>query len=497
MTKHVALVCRLSPRPDGSYEGVDLQEGWGREYAAKAWPGVPIEVFADRGISATNGDNRPEFERFREWVADGKIQHVWAVEQSRLERREVEWFQLAAELDLAGITELHTNRDGIVRVRDEVAGIKAVLNAGEVRKLKKRVNDRLAENAANGLPPGSRPYGYVHGLDAAGNKTYLVVQEQAEVIRHAADMVLSGWSNAAVAAELTKRGLHGAHRVKVKDGSGETRPSTITGSTVKAMLTNPSVAGHRVHQGRVVGTGNWQPILSVDVWEACKAKLEAPRRVKRSDGGSYPIGAAHTGNPTGRRYLTTSGLAVCEVCEAPMIGTLKQLRNAKGVRSKPYLLCHPKAGGKGCVGIMLEETERYVVECLFDELDKPEFLASVAADNHSARRDEITAALAGVERKRNELAQMWASDVLTSAEWQAAKVVQGERETALRAELAAVPPPVVNVDLVGARAGWPGFTLDEQRKFLRMFIERVTIRKAVPGTKGFDRGRVSVELRKR
>jgi hypothetical protein len=49
------------------------------------------------------------------------------------------------------------NRDGIVRVRDEVAGIKAVLAAGEVRKLKKRIADRLAENAAKGRPPGSKP----------------------------------------------------------------------------------------------------------------------------------------------------------------------------------------------------------------------------------------------------------------------------------------------------------------------------------------------------
>jgi hypothetical protein len=28
---------------------------------------------------------------------------------------EIQWFQLAAEMDAAAITELHTNRDGIVR----------------------------------------------------------------------------------------------------------------------------------------------------------------------------------------------------------------------------------------------------------------------------------------------------------------------------------------------------------------------------------------------
>jgi DNA invertase Pin-like site-specific DNA recombinase len=77
-----------------------------------------------------------------------------------LERRTVEWFELAAELDAAGITELHTRRDGIVRIVDDVAGIKAVLNAGEVRRIKRRVNDKLAERAAQGRPHGGVPFGY-------------------------------------------------------------------------------------------------------------------------------------------------------------------------------------------------------------------------------------------------------------------------------------------------------------------------------------------------
>jgi site-specific DNA recombinase len=101
----------------------------------------------------------------------------------------------------------YTNRDGIVRVRDEVSGIKAVLAAGEVRKLRRRINDRLDVIAAEGRPAGSRPFGYAHGLDADDGKTYVIVAEQAEVIRWAADRVLDGWSLANIAAELRGRGL--------------------------------------------------------------------------------------------------------------------------------------------------------------------------------------------------------------------------------------------------------------------------------------------------
>jgi hypothetical protein len=39
-------------------------------------------------------------------------------------------------------------------------------------------------------------------------------------------------------------------------------------------------------------------------------------------------------------------------------------------------------------------------------------------------------------------------------------------------------------------------TLDEQREFVRLFITKVTVKRAKPGTKGFDRRRVGIEWRK-
>jgi DNA invertase Pin-like site-specific DNA recombinase len=507
MGKCVALYCRLSPRPDGSYEGVELQEKWGRDYAASAWPGLPIEVFADRGISAANGDYREHYERFREWLAAGKVAHVWAVEQSRLERREVGWFELAAELDAAGITEVHTNRDGIVRVGDEVAGIKAVLAAAEVRKLRKRVNDRLPEVAADGIPPGGTVFGYRHTKDAEGNKTLTQVPEQAEAIRWAAEKVLAGWSLSNIAAELRSRGLTGSHGGR------------IGVSAVKSMVTNPAVSGRRVFQGRVVGPGNWEEILDDATRKTVKAKLETDRVVRRKDGGSYVVSDAHRGHAKGRKYELT-GLVHCGVCDAPLVGTLRQWKLRSGeVTSKPYLFCTPgrqwtdedgvRSNGKGCVGIGLDDTTRYVVAELFATLDTPEFLDKVAADNHQDVRDAIAAELEAVDRKRDELAVLWNlpaghPDALTTSEWQAARRAQNEREEQLKAKLRAVPPPVVNVDIAKARATWPptpedrgrdGYmTLDECREFLSLFIDKVIIHRAAKGTRGFDSNRVEIRM---
>lgn len=457
------------------------QERWGRAYAAQTWPGVPVRIFADNDLSAAADDVvRPEYEKLREAIARGEVAHVWSVEQYRVERREIAWFQLAAEMDAAGITELHTNRDGIVRVQDEVAGIKAVLGAAEVRRTKRRINDTLAEKAAQGEPPGSRPFGYEHATTSDGKKTYAQVPVEAAAIRQAAEWVLSGWSLSNIAAEFNGRGLRGAHGGKIGPGA------------VRNMVTVATVAGHRVYRGRIVGKGNWSPILDGDTWQACRLKLSQPRRVARKDGkGTYPVTEQHRGNSTGRKYLLTGGLARCGVCGHRLVGAIKQFRN----RSVPYLHCHPTVGGRGCTGTLLLAAEAQVVKLLWAELDKPEFLDAVAADEHAARRQEIATALDGIEHRRGELAALWATPGgLSDTEWKSARSTLTDSERDLRRALSELPPPLINVDIAEARAAWPDMTVDEKREFLRLFIVRVTLRKSRPGRGNvFDPQRLEIE----
>lgn len=485
MTRYVALYCRISIDRRGRKEGVQAQERWGRAYAAATWPGVPVRVFKDNHLSAADDDVvRPDYENLRAAINRGEVAHVWSVEQYRIERREIQWFQLAAEMDAAGITELHTNRDGIVRVQDEVAGIKAVLGAGEVRRLKRRINDTLAEKAALGEPAGSRPFGYTHGKLPDGTKTYVQVPAEAAAIRQAAEWVLSGWSLANVAKQLRERGLKGAHG------------GTIQPSAVRGMVLSPTIAGHRVYRGQIVARGNWEPILDEATWQACRLKLSQPRRVTRADGkGEYAIGERHIGNPTGRKYLLTGGLAVCGVCKHNMTGTTQTV----GKRRVPYLTCHPNKGGRGCTGIVLEKAQASVVERLFKKLDNPEFLATIAADEHAARRAEISKELDALDKRRGELAALWATPgELTDTEWREARKGLKESERELRRELSEMPPPVINVDIEGAKEAWPDMTLDEKREFLRLFIVKVTVNRARPGApRRFDPERIEIEYVKR
>ena len=271
-------------------------------------------------------------------------------------------------------------------------------------------------------------FGYEHGVDENGGKTLHIVPEQAEAIRWAADRVLSGWSLSNVAAGLRERGARGVH-------GGQ-----ITAKAVQSIVTNATIAGYRVHRGRVVGRGVWKPILDESTWQAVRTTLSSRRVVRRTDGGTYPVSVERPGG-TARRYLLTGGVAVCGVCGFRLVASMKQLRNRD---PRPYYLCHPKTGGRGCVGIMADETEALVVAELFDELDRPEF------QRHRRRRPRRSARgahrrVGDLDRQRGELAAMWGTPGtpgtpghLTTTEWQAARRALAEHEQRLRADLAAI-----------------------------------------------------------
>ena len=123
---------------------------------------------------------------------------------------------------------------------------------------------------------------------------------EAEVLRDAAHKVLAGWSLTNIAADLDRRGVRGANGKQ------------ITYNSLARMLTNPTVAGHRVHRGRIVRRGVWEPILDENTWQAVRAKLAAPRTVHKGNGGDLrDHAAASTAHSprSRRRYLLTGGVA--------------------------------------------------------------------------------------------------------------------------------------------------------------------------------------------
>jgi DNA invertase Pin-like site-specific DNA recombinase len=506
-TKHVFIYARISEDKAGRAEGVQAQEKWGRAYAAQHWPDLPVQVFADNDISAAKEDAvRPGFNQLREGILAGQCAHLWTVEQSRLTRIESVWFGLVADLIKAGVDELHTKRDGVRRLDDVVGGIMAVLDAAEVRKLKKRINDKMGELAAQGRPIGGNAtaFGYrarvltddeqkqlddwqqamlaeyrvrignahrgrpgrpsvdmhdwyeanprpvvgraVH--DEHGRRAIEVIPEQAELLRQAADWFLSGWTLTHIAAEFRRRG--------VKGGKG----GRLVSATVKAMLTNPTVAGFRVHQGEIVGKGTWEPILDESTWRAIKAELK--RRT------TYTRRAA-------RRHLLT-GLLMCGTCGQRMSGGNVAVPN--GHQQWSYYRCNGSPGGDqtGCGRnhIQLDDTDEFVVGALLDHLAGAG--ADAVPDDAAERRQLLVEALQDVDGRKLELSERWTARKLTTQQFDVMNDALTAEQQQLERELSALPRPAAKVDAAELRADWPAMPFDEQRQVLSDWIQKVVIR---------------------
>jgi len=495
----VALYCRISYDRNGRSEGVEAQERWGRAYAAKRWPNLPVEVFVDNDISAADPDQeRPAFNRLRERVREGRVAQLWGVEQYRIVRQPIEWFGFADELAAAGVEEVHTDRDGVIRVHDDVAGIKAVLGAGEVRRLKRRLKDKFSDEAARGLAPTVRCFGYKLARTKEGLRTYEQIPEEADAIRWAAEAFLSGWNDQMLAAEWRKRGLVGAHKRKVRDpetgmlvmdedGQPVTQVSVVTGKTVRKALTNPAVAGLRSYHGEILATGIWEPIISEETRQQILARIGSVREVHTTDGKIHLVDPAATQvkDRTRRKYLLTGGAVVCGVCKSPLAASIRKFKSGSGA----YYFCSKNLGGKGCVTIAAGPLEKHVKVEMFKELATDEFAERFSKDPAGPDRERLTQQLASIARKREDLAAAWSSDSLTMEEWQRARMGLDAREQSVHVQLLELPPPPpqrIDLHAIQDEALWDNMILGERCEYIAMFVKQVTVLRATPPYQTFD-----------
>jgi hypothetical protein len=201
--------------------------------------------------------------------------------------------------------------------------------------------------------------------------------------------------------------------------------------------------------------------------------------VSRSDGSSYVVRKFPPRKA--RRYLLT-GIAICGKCLHPLVGGNKWRKpKPDGSRDPwPYYVCHPKVGGKACVGTEAEPLDRYVRDALVKRIDDdPTFVEKLTVDRHKAERAQIVKELTALDGRRAEASRLWAIGDRTSEEWAAAREVIDEQQALLNIRLAEIPAPDENVvDLAAVPDSWPNFTLDEKRQALQFARTHVTLQPA-------------------
>jgi DNA invertase Pin-like site-specific DNA recombinase len=454
-----AIYCRISLDRAGEGLGVKRQEQLCRELAdARGWR--VGEVYIDNDRSAYGRKPRPGYMRMLADIEAGARDAVICVDLDRLTRRPAEleeFIEIAdrhkiALANVSGDTDLSTS-DGRFRAR-----IMGIVARQESEKKGERVSREAAQAARDGKPRGSRrPFGW-------NDDKVTVCHEEAELIRHAVDLVLDGVTVMSIANAWNDKGIPTAQGA----------PNGWSTSTVAGILRNPRLAGLRTYKGEIVAEGAWEPILDRATFDRLQAKIRRGSRPGRSPS----------------RLLTS--IARCGKCGAPMWSSLRSDTKTPGV-ARYRCVKRPGAPGCGRTTILAEPLDQCITDAVVFRLSSKAVARSLS---RPVKRPNSDADLEQIERDLELLAADYGAGTITRREWLTAREqLEQRRATAQRlvdetnGTTALAPFRNGNV-----RNAWGALDADRRRAVLNALIDRVVVKPATaPGR--FTPDRIDVEWR--
>lgn len=286
-----------------------------------------VEVYSDNNVSGYKArDAGTAFSRMLEDARAGRFDVLIVRKLDRL-GRSLSALEAFAAARVAVVT-IDENIDLTTVNGRLMANLLTSVARAEVEiKAERRVNANNARRAREngGIPTSGRvPYGYrwVPTKERGdGGDAYVIDgpkgepgtpaehdNDRAADVRKVYDDFLAGVPLGSIARDLNSQGRRTKGTTRHKDGV------PFTPTTLRRMLMSPyycarmPIEAAEKYDQRALnrGTttpGRWEPIVTVEEWEAAKARLEHPER-KTSPGPS-------------RKWLL-SGLAVCGVCRTPI-----------------------------------------------------------------------------------------------------------------------------------------------------------------------------------
>lgn len=443
------------------------QEADCRERAAQlGW--TVAGLYVDNDLSAFSGKNRPEYRRLLADLHSGLIDGVIAWHTDRLHRspRELEEFidlceraGVAVETVKAGPVDLATPAGrAVARTLGAWARYESEHKAERIRR--KALEVAQAGKVWGGSP---RPFGF-----EADRMT--VREAEAEVIRECVKRVLAGEGVRTLARDLNSRGI-----------------CTSTGGqwsaqTLKRMLASGRISGQRDHQphtrteskrrlvGEIVADAVWPAIISKEDTARLRALLMDPGRKLT------PV--------TPRRCLLT-GILRCARCGAAMCGRPRE-------DGRMRYVCNKVPGNNHCgkTYVLAEPADECVTRMAQVALDSPEFVEALRAEDRNERDGAVLEQMTADQRKLEELAEDYATDVITRKEWLRARALLQGRLEAARRRLGTNSRTAALEGLYGDSVAfgevWEGLSLGRRRAVILAVLDRIIVQPAVRGRNTFD-----------
>ncbi|WP_431955050.1 recombinase family protein [Actinacidiphila sp. bgisy167] len=520
------IYCRQSKlNEDGSSASPLMQRDAG-EGLCQARQYNPVACFTDAGKSGWDPSIvRPGFEEMMSWVREGKCDVVVIYTLSRLTRQgALEAMQIEDEMRKHGVA-LVSVREPYLDTSDPagtgifaiIAGLAKQESDGKSEYIK---NTRELARKVGGHLAGSAPYGFATSKEktAEGVSWVKLVAEESEAatIRLMHKLALEGRTTGMIAKELNERkvpspaqrGTHKGRKYKNLKSDVPAVAEHWASTQVQRVLRDPRIAG--MAADKLTGSYNFairrgedgqplhvhEPIISPAEWYVLQEAMgKSGRRLREAPHGATAL-------------LSGWSFLVCE-CEANMTaartgtdGKRTSYRCSRSAEARRLMSGHT-------ANVVLQDAvDDHVARTVYArmtnmDLDDPDDAELIA---ETARRFALQIDTSGVSRELKELqaqlshteeslaqiyadqrAGLYAGKVGRAAFTEAVTAMQGTEESC-RARIAeleahqttAIALPIdewfePGTDPIGPTSVWHGWSLQERREFLSLWVDSVTV----------------------
>ena len=440
------IYTRVSSDRDGEGRSVDEQEAaCRRDCDRNGWTLVKVFPENDRGASRWSKKDRPQFRELVALLATGTVDVVVTWEASRSNRDLTVYVQLRDLCAGNGVLWCYNGRTFDLTDDDDrfATGMDALVAEREAGLTRKRVLRSVEARAGKGRPHGQPHDGYKIEYDPQTGKPVRRVldPQRAPLIREIADRLLAGDSAYTIARDFNARGLT------------TPRGHLWRGQSVICRAMSPTIAGLRVHRGRVLDVpATWPPIISQEEHHRLITLLSDPKRRSNKEGSRV-------------KHLLT-GIAVCGVCGARM-RVVSEYRPS-GARRVRY-----DCSERHCVQRAAELVDTMVERLIVARLSQSDVLAVVADATQDTEAQGAAAEVARLRAKLVQARELVDADRLSleSLADLEARTLPRIAEAERRARPKHVPGAVYEVAGPDAAARWAALPMTQKRAIVKSLVE--------------------------
>lgn len=199
----VAAYARVSSEKDAAFHSLEAQQSYYEDFVGAHSDWTLVGLYSDRGISGTKPD-RPEFQRMLRDCRDGKIDLVVTKSITRFARNTVVLLDTVRELKALGVDCYFEKEDmhSISPDGELLMTLLAMYAEEEARSASENQNWKIRKSFEQGIPVTGNCYGY-----RIVDKHFVVVDDEAKVVRRIFDMYLSGMGCAKIGKILNAEGI--------------------------------------------------------------------------------------------------------------------------------------------------------------------------------------------------------------------------------------------------------------------------------------------------